>query len=102
MEATTWEYNSYLQDHQNAVSNVTQRLRYGDPDDVEWNLGKKHVFRQTSTTTEDGEGSVFLMKLELSYKRCLKGEETSLLAVYIKRGIDISRWSGEPRRRLGI
>ncbi|KAL0742424.1 hypothetical protein Bca4012_083937 [Brassica carinata] len=41
------------------------------------------------------------MKLELSYKRCLKGTETSLLALYIKRGIDTSRWSGEPRREIG-
>ncbi|CDY57972.1 BnaC03g74130D [Brassica napus] len=58
-------------------------------------------FRQTSITAEDGESSVFLMKLELSYERCLKGLKPVFLAVYIKRGIDISRRSGEPRRDIG-
>ncbi|CAN6812081.1 unnamed protein product [Brassica oleracea] len=59
------------------------------------------IFRQTSITAEDGESSVFLMKLELSYERCLKGLKPVFLAVYIKRGIDISRRSGEPRRDIG-
>ncbi|KAH0891886.1 hypothetical protein HID58_054315, partial [Brassica napus] len=64
-------------------------------------LGVLFKFRQTSITAEDGESSVFLMKLELSYERCLKGLKPVFLAVYIKRGIDISRRSGEPRRDIG-
>ncbi|WZY81306.1 hypothetical protein YC2023_027690 [Brassica napus] len=57
-------------------------------------------FRQTSTTAEDGEGFVFLLKLELSYKRCLKGVETSLFGSIYTEGYRHME-SGEPRREIG-
>ncbi|WZZ43459.1 hypothetical protein YC2023_039718 [Brassica napus] len=57
-------------------------------------------FRQTSTTSEDGEGFVFLLKLELSYKRCLKGAETSLFGSIYTEGYRHLE-SGEPRREIG-
>ncbi|KAH0892092.1 hypothetical protein HID58_054521 [Brassica napus] len=58
------------------------------------------IFRQTSTTAEDGEGFVFLLKLELSYKRCLKGAETTLFGSIYKEGYRHME-SGEPRREIG-
>ncbi|KAL0677043.1 hypothetical protein Bca4012_005024 [Brassica carinata] len=80
----TWERSTWL----NSLNTLTL-----------WSSASPQ-FRQTSTTAEDGEGFVFLLKLELSYKRCLKGAETTLFGSIYKEGYRHME-SGEPRREIG-